>query len=146
MPDVTVSFEQSTHTVDEGDDVTVTVTLNADPERTVTVPLTATGQDGAGSGDYSGVSDQPDLPARGRRSRPSHSAPPRTRRTTTGSPSSWASGTCPPESARALSPSETIISITDDDGPSVTVTFENASYTVAEGNSVDIKPATQRGP
>ena len=41
--------------VDEGDTVDVTVTLSEDPERTVTVPLTKTEQDGASSADYSGV-------------------------------------------------------------------------------------------
>ena len=56
-PEVMVSFEQALYTVAESDDpetldveehkVTVTVSLSADPERTVTVPLTATGQDGA---------------------------------------------------------------------------------------------------
>ena len=35
--------------------VTVTVTLNADPERPVVIPLTATPQGGATSADYSGV-------------------------------------------------------------------------------------------
>ena len=38
-PPVTVSFGRSAYSVAEGDDVTVTVTLSADPERTVTVPL-----------------------------------------------------------------------------------------------------------
>ena len=33
----------------------VKVTLNADPERTVTIPITTTDQDGASSADYSGV-------------------------------------------------------------------------------------------
>ena len=33
----------------------VTVTLNADPERTVIIPITNTDQDGASSADYSGV-------------------------------------------------------------------------------------------
>ena len=50
-----VSFEQSSYSVDEGDTVDVTVTLSEDPERTVTVPLTKTEQDGASSADYSGV-------------------------------------------------------------------------------------------
>ena len=54
-PAVTVSFGTGSHTVDEGGTVEVTVTLNADPERTVTIPLTATVQDGASDGDYSGV-------------------------------------------------------------------------------------------
>ena len=45
VPGVTASFEQATYTVAEGSTVTVKVTLSADPERTVTIPLTATGQD-----------------------------------------------------------------------------------------------------
>ena len=55
VPSVEVSFEQGTYTVDEGSSVTVTVTLSADPERTVTVPLTTIEQDGATVDDYSGV-------------------------------------------------------------------------------------------
>ena len=55
VPSVTASFEQSSYSVDEGDTVDVTVTLSEDPERTVTIPLTATDQDGASSADYSGV-------------------------------------------------------------------------------------------
>ena len=39
----------------EGNTVTVKVTLNADPERTVTIPITTTDQGGASSADYSGV-------------------------------------------------------------------------------------------
>ena len=54
-PAVTVSFGTGSHTVDEGETVEVTVTLSADPERAVSIPLTATAQDGASDGDYSGV-------------------------------------------------------------------------------------------
>ena len=54
-PAVVVSFGSAAYTVAEGDTVEVTVTLSADPERTVTVPLTVTDQDGASPGDYSGV-------------------------------------------------------------------------------------------
>ena len=39
---VTVSFGQANYTVAEGDPVSVTVTLSADPERTVVIPLTHT--------------------------------------------------------------------------------------------------------
>ena len=52
-PLLTVSYGPAMYTVAEGDMVTVTVTLNADPERTVVIPLTATGLDGATAGDYS---------------------------------------------------------------------------------------------
>ena len=55
VPAVTVSFEKGSYTVDEGSTITVKVTLSADPERTVTVPLTKTERGGASSADYSGV-------------------------------------------------------------------------------------------
>ena len=51
-PTVTVNFEQTEYSVDEGAEVTVRVTLSANPERSVTIPITATGQDGATSNDY----------------------------------------------------------------------------------------------
>ena len=38
VPSVSVSFEQGSYSVDEGDTVTVKVTLNANPKRTVTIP------------------------------------------------------------------------------------------------------------
>ena len=64
-PLVRVNFGQAPYTLAESDDATttavqenqttVTVTLSADPERTVVIPITATGQGGATSADYSGV-------------------------------------------------------------------------------------------
>ena len=54
-PAVAVSFGSAAHSVTEGGTVEVTVTLDVDPERTVTVPLTVTVRDGASPADYSGV-------------------------------------------------------------------------------------------
>ena len=54
-PQVTVSFGAATYTAAEGGTATVTVTLSADPERTVEVQITTTNQGGATSADYSGV-------------------------------------------------------------------------------------------
>ena len=54
-PAVTASFGQASYSVDEGGTVEVTVTLNADPEREVTIHLTHDPQGDTGSGDYSGV-------------------------------------------------------------------------------------------
>ena len=54
-PAVAVSFGSAAYSVTEGGTVEVTVTLDNDPERTVTVPLTVTDQDGASPADYSGV-------------------------------------------------------------------------------------------
>ena len=53
-PVVSVSIESAANAVAEGATTTVTVTLSADPEREVVIPLTATGQGGATSTDYSG--------------------------------------------------------------------------------------------
>ena len=64
-PQVTVNFDQASYTVTESDDAatpaiqenqaTVTVTLSENPHRTVTIPIVATNQGGADSGDYTGV-------------------------------------------------------------------------------------------
>ena len=53
---VTVQFGATIYEVVEGETVTVAVTLSADPERTVVIPITHTPQSGATSpADYSGV-------------------------------------------------------------------------------------------
>ena len=52
---VAVSWGEVSYTVAEGGMVTVTVELDDDPEKTVTVPIQATGQNGASGADYSGV-------------------------------------------------------------------------------------------
>ena len=54
-PQVDVSFAQSAYSVPEGGSVAVTVSLNADPQRTVAVPIIVTNQGGATSEDYSGI-------------------------------------------------------------------------------------------
>ena len=51
--DVTVTFLRPSYTVAEGANVDVTVRLDKDPERTLTIPLTATGSSGATASDFS---------------------------------------------------------------------------------------------
>ena len=51
-PQVTASFGSAMYTATEGDTVAVTVSLSADPERSVTIPLTTANQNGASSADY----------------------------------------------------------------------------------------------
>ena len=52
-PQVTVSFGAATYSADEGgDDLAIVVKLSADPERTVSIPFTATLQGGAEAADY----------------------------------------------------------------------------------------------
>ena len=48
-----VSFGQAAYTAAEGGTATIAVMLNADPERMVVIPLTATNQGGASPADYS---------------------------------------------------------------------------------------------
>ena len=52
-PAVTVSFGAATYSADEGDSVDVTVTLSADPQRSVTIPITGAGESGGTSADFS---------------------------------------------------------------------------------------------
>ena len=54
-PTVTVTFGQTAYTVDEGATQQVTVTVSADPERTIIIPITTTLQGTASAADYSGV-------------------------------------------------------------------------------------------
>ena len=49
-PHVTVQFTQDEYTVVEGSNVGVRVRLSADPERTVSIPITATNQEGRNLG------------------------------------------------------------------------------------------------
>ncbi len=52
-PIVTVMFAQTSYTVDEGGTQQVTVTVSANPERTIIIPITATPQGTASAADYS---------------------------------------------------------------------------------------------
>ena len=56
-PQVTASFEQAAHTVEEGDNATIAVVLDVDPERDLTIKIIPTNMGGAQDTDYSGVSD-----------------------------------------------------------------------------------------
>ena len=55
VPLVTADFPQSTYTVAEGSDDSIAVTLSADPERKVTIPITRTNQGTTTDADYSDV-------------------------------------------------------------------------------------------
>ena len=120
----------------EGDDVTVTVELSADPERSVTVPLTATNQGEATSADYSGVPANVTFGAT------------ETSKTFTftatddsvdddGESVLLSFGTLP-TLVSAGTPATSTVRIADDDDPAVTVSFGAASHTVAEGDDVTV--------
>ncbi len=136
-PAVTVSFGASSYTVAEGGTVTVTVELSAAPERTVEIPLTHTPQGDTTTADYSGVPTSVTF------------ASDDTEKTFTftaaaddadddGDSVLLGFGTPLPADVTAGATDQATVSITDNDDPAVTVSFEASSYTVAEGGTVTI--------
>ena len=137
VPAVTVSYEQATYTVAEGSSITVKVKLDVAPERTVTVPINKAPQGGATTADYSGVptsvtfnsgDTEVDIPFAAASDSVDDDG--ESVKLTFGSlPTGVSEGTT----------NETVVSITDDDVPAVTVSYEQATYTVAEGSSITVK-------
>ena len=140
-PQVTVSFGADAYTVPEGGTQAVTVTLSADPERTVVIPLTATDQGSVIPADYS-------VPLSvtfndGERSKTITFTARRTP-DDDGESVLLAFGTSLPAGVSASGTVETVVSITDDDDPQVTVSFGADAYTVPEGGTQAV--TVERGP
>ena len=133
---VTVNFEQDSYTVAEGGMVTVKVTLSDDPEMTVTVPLTATEQDGATTADYSGVPASLTFNSGDTEKEFTFGAE-ADEVDDDGESVKLTFGTLP-DRVTAGDTAESTVSITDDDDPQVTVSFGAASYTAAEGGTVEV--------
>ncbi len=138
LPSVTVSFGAATYSVAEGSSVTVTVTLSADPKRTVTIPITKSNQGGATSADYSGVPANVTFNT-GETSKSITFAATSDSVDDDDESVTLGFGTFP-SGVSAGTTSTTSVSITDDDPPAdVDAAFEQSSYTVAEGSSVTVK-------
>ena len=134
VPSVSVSFEQADYTVVEGSTETVTVTLNANPERTVIIPITTTDQDGASSSDYSGVPPSITFNAGDTEVDINFSAT-QDQDNDDGESVKLTFGNTLPAGVSAGNTDEAVVSITDDDVPAVRVSFEQGTYTVAEGST-----------
>ena len=144
VPSVTVSFGSAAYTVAESDDsdttdvtentVEVTLTLSADPERTVVIPIEKTNQGGATTADYSGVPQNVTFDSGDTSESFTFTA-----ETDTvdddGESVKLSFGASLPAGVSAVTPATSTVTITDDDVPSVTVSFGSAAYTVAEGSS-----------
>ena len=135
---VEVSFEQDSYTVDEGSSVTVKVKLDEDPERTVTIPITATDQDGASGDDYSGVPARVTFNSGDTEVDISFSAA-SDNVDDDGESVKLTFGSSLPTGVTKGSTDEAVVSITDDDVPSVSVSFGQDTYTVDEGSNVTVK-------
>ena len=136
-PYVRVSFAQPSYSVDEADTVTVTVTLDADPERTVVIPINVDNQNGATPGDYSGVPASVSFSAT-ETSKTFRFAATHDTLDDDDESVKLSFGAMPDERVSEGTPNTTQVSIIDDDDPEVTVTFEQSSYTVGEGSTVTV--------
>ena len=135
-PAVQVSFEQASYSVDEGESVTVTVRLSADPERRVEVPITATPQGGASDSDYLGAPttvafDSGDTSAMFTFTAAGDSVDDDDESVLLGF------GDLPTRVSAGTNATATV-NINDDDYPAVRVSFARSSYDVDEGESVTV--------
>ena len=136
VPSVNVSFGQASYTVGEGSSVTIAVTLSSDPERTVTIPISTTNQGGASDGDYSGVPASVTFNS-GETSKSFSVAATDDSVDDDDESVKLTFGTLPAGVTEETT-DETVVTIGDDDVPSVNVSFGQASYTVGEGSSVTV--------
>ena len=134
---MTVSFGAATYTAAEGGTATVTVTLSADPERAVAIPVTKTNQSGASAADYSGVPASVTFDA-GDTSKTFDFAATADTADDDGESVKLGFGSGLPVGVSEGSPSETTVSITDDDDPQVTVSFGAATYRAIEGGTATV--------
>ena len=132
VPAVTVQFSQGSYTVAEGATQSVTVTLSADPERTVVVPIATVNQGTASDADYSGVPSSVTFDA-GETSKSFTFSATQDDVDDDGESVRLGFGSLPDAGVSAGTPAGTTVNITDDDVPAVTVQFSQGSYTVAEG-------------
>ena len=130
-------FGQSSYTVAEGGTQTVTVTLSADPERTLIIYVETTLQGGATPADYSSVPSSVTFTS-GQTSAPFSFTAFDDTVDDDDESVKLGFGTMPDARVSGGVRDETTVSITDDDDPIVTVQFGQASYLLAEGETVNV--------
>ena len=135
VENVDVSFASDTYTVDENGSVEVEVTLSADIEDDVTVPITVINQDGATDDDYAAPESVTIMA--GETTKSFVVTPEDDDVDDDGESLQIEFGDLP----ESLSPGETtatVVTIVDNDDPEVEVSFGQSAYDVAEGGNVTI--------
>ena len=135
-PEVDVAFGAASYSADEGGSTTVTVTLSADPERTVIIPLTTTGQGGISTADYSGVPASVTFNT-GETSKTFTFRAAQDDVDDDDESVKLTFGTLPDRVSEGTQ-DETTVSIEDDDDPRVDVEFGAATYSADEGGTVTV--------
>ena len=144
-PGVSVSFGQGTYSVDEGDTLHVTVTLSADPERTVEIPISTESLGETTSSDYSVVPTTLTFNSNDTSRTLAFTATADNLDDDGESVRLGFEGLPPGVSAGGTA--ETVVSIDDDDLPSsVTVQFGSPTYSVDEGSGVPITVTLSEDP
>ena len=143
-PQVSVSFGGTSYSVAEGGTVTVGVTLSADPERSVTIPITTLDEGGATQGDWSGVPANVTF-ARGETAKTFWFSATQDNANDDGESVRLGFGNLPTGVTEAAT-RETVVSITDDDVPAVMVSFGSATYSVAEGGTQTVRVTLSADP
>ena len=131
-PEVTVQFGQDSQGVGEGETVNVTINLSADPERTVTIPVTSSPQGTASTSDYS-VPTSVTFNSGDREKTIAFMAVDDTD-DDDDEKVKLGFGTTLPTRVTLGTRTETTLNIGDDDDPEVKVQFGASTYTVAESD------------
>ena len=146
---VTVTFGAASYTVTEGSSQTITVSLDEDPERTLTIPIEVANEGGASDSDYTGVPESVTFDA-GDTSKSFDISATEDNLAESGEKVKLSFGTLPSD-ATAGTPSEATVSVHDrTQGQGLptppTVHFESATYSVTEGASVAVKVKLSKAP
>ena len=142
-PVVMVSFDQSHYTVTEGGSaVTVTISLSADPERRVVIPLLASPGDGATEADYSGVPEQVVFQS-GETKKTFDLIATDDNDDDDDETVKLGFGTLPD---RVNNGGSALVSLVDNDDPVVAVSFDQSHYTATEGDAVTVTVSLSADP
>ena len=148
---VRVEFDRVTGTVAEGGDaITFTVTLSADHADTIIIPIRVAHHDGASSSDYTLLVDGVEATSvtfnKGERSKQITLTAVDDEIDDDGESVTLGFGGLPSGGVAAGTDNEVTVSITDNDDPSVTVRFEQTTYTVKEGDSSSLEVTLNADP
>ena len=149
VPSVTVSFGAASYVVPEGSSRTVTVTLDADPERTVVIPIEAANEGGASDSDYSGVPESVTFDA-GQTSRTFGITAVEDNLAESGERVRLSFGALPTDASLGTHDEAAVSIIDRTQGQNLptspTVHFESAAYSVDEGATVAVKVKLSKAP
>ena len=145
LPEVTVRFEEESYTVDEDGSLDLVVTLSADPDRTIEIPITTVNLGSTSASDYSHTPESVTFEAG------------QTEQTVTFTPFDddendddesvmLVFGFMPDRRVNPWPAGAAIVNIIDNEQPEVTASFASDTYTVAEGGTAVVTVTLSEDP